>query len=588
MAVVQPVLGRRLTAAVMCAAVLLVLPATQQPVHVDSRSAAAGPWLTRLNQWRSSTGLSTLTENPTWSAGDYAHAQYMVMNDLVTHYETPGTPYYTTAGDTAARDGNIFVSSTTATGDTQAIDWWMGAPFHSMGLMDPRLSSTGFGSFRYVKSGWQMGAAVDTIRGNSFTGGTYPVYFPGSGSIEPLTQYSGNEWPDPLSACPGYSMPTGLPVFVEVGGNVATTAGPVHTITGNGVSLANCVIDSNNSSLGSYLTERGGVILVPQQPLQNGVKYTVALTVNGVPYTWSFTVGAFSTTPCTNATLSADKASPQAPGTVVTFTGTAAGCPNPEYLFYVQPPGGVWTVMRSYGGPTWSWNTSSFVPGNYLVDLWVRDNGSGVNEESYSLMSFTIGGSCAIAAVTPDKPSPQGVGAQVTFTATSTGCGTPEYLFYLQSPGTGWALMRGYGIGSWTWNTSTVPSIGNFLVDVWVRPAGSTAPYQAYSLLSYTLINAPCTGVSLTPSLPSPQVHGAVITFTATATGCSYPEYQFFLQAPGTNAGWTLVRAYGGPTWSWSTAGVASVGPYQIDVWARAVGTGVSEQAYSLMSYNLN
>jgi len=30
--------------------------------------------------------------------------------------------------------------------------------------------------------------------------------------------------------------------------------------------------------------------------LQNGVTYTVALTVNGVPYTWSFTVGLLSST----------------------------------------------------------------------------------------------------------------------------------------------------------------------------------------------------------------------------------------------------------------------------------------------------
>src|SRR5207245_2301909 len=141
------------------------------------------------------------TENTTWDAGDVAHSTYMVKNDLVTHYETAGTPYYSVAGDTAARDGNIYVSSSTATTDESAIDWWMGAPFHSMGMMDPRLTSTGFGSYRQSKSGWDMGATVDVIRGNSFSGGTYPVYFPGNGATEPLTQYSGNEWPDPLQAC---------------------------------------------------------------------------------------------------------------------------------------------------------------------------------------------------------------------------------------------------------------------------------------------------------------------------------------------------------------------------------------------------
>jgi len=50
------------------------------------------------------------------------------------------------------------------------------------------------------------------------------------------------------------------------------------------------VIDSTNPSVGSNLTSRGGVIVIPQQPLQPGVNYVVALTVNGVPYTWSFKV----------------------------------------------------------------------------------------------------------------------------------------------------------------------------------------------------------------------------------------------------------------------------------------------------------
>jgi hypothetical protein len=216
----------------------------------------------------------------------------MVKNNLITHYETPGYPYYTTDGDAAGRNGNIYVSSSTSTTDVQAIDWWMQAPFHALGMMDPRLTQTGFGSYREGMSGWSMAAAVDVLHGNSFTGGQYPVYFPGNGTSEPLRTYGGGESPDPLGYCPGYSVPTGLPVFVQVGGNVATTAGPAHTFTGNGTPLEHCVIDSNASS---NLTSRGAVIVVPRQPLQTGVNYVVTLTVNGLPYTWSFTVGNLGT-----------------------------------------------------------------------------------------------------------------------------------------------------------------------------------------------------------------------------------------------------------------------------------------------------
>jgi hypothetical protein len=218
----------------------------------------------------------------------------MVEDDLVTHYETPGEPYYTTAGDQAARNSNIEVNSTTDFTDAQAIDWWMQAPFHAMGMLDPRLLSSGFGSYRRVKSGWESGFAVDVIRGNTFTGGTVPVEFPGNGSTMPLRSYDGNEFPNPLQACPGYSAPSGLPIWIEIGGNVKTTV-TASSITTGTTQLPHCNIDGNNSALSSYLYTRGGAILIPQQPLQTGATYNVSMTVNNVVHSWSFTVGAFVT-----------------------------------------------------------------------------------------------------------------------------------------------------------------------------------------------------------------------------------------------------------------------------------------------------
>jgi hypothetical protein len=260
------------------------------PTATPCPNPASAGWLARFNFYRATAGLPPVTENALWSNGDYAHALWMIKNQVIAHSETPGTPYYTTAGNTAAQNGNISVSSTTRATNEQSIDWWMGAPFHAMGMMDPRLKTTGFGAFRQVGALWQAGFALDVIRGNSFTGGTYPVVWPGNGMSVPLRTYSGNESPDPLTACSGYTAPTGLPVFIEVGGNVATTAG-VHSFTGNGVPLAHCVIDSaHNPALSSYLVARGGVIVIPRQPLLPGVSYVVALTVNGVPHTWTFSV----------------------------------------------------------------------------------------------------------------------------------------------------------------------------------------------------------------------------------------------------------------------------------------------------------
>jgi cysteine-rich secretory family protein len=279
---------------------------TVQPIP----AAAAGTWLDRFNAWRAASNLPALTENTTWSQGDYDHSLYMVKNDQVTHYELSTLPYYTVDGDTAARNGNIEVNSSTSFTDDQSIDWWMAAPFHELGMMDPRLTQTGFGSYREVKSGWQAGFTLDVLRGNSFTGGTYPVYFPGNGSNVPLTSYNGNEFPDPLQACTGYTAPTGLPITIQVGGNVATTV-TAHAFSGNGSPLAHCVIDSNSPSVGSDLTSRGAVILIPQAPLQAGVNYSVALTVNGVPYTWSFGVNNTNTITANVCTTSVSVATTQ-------------------------------------------------------------------------------------------------------------------------------------------------------------------------------------------------------------------------------------------------------------------------------------
>src|SRR4029077_18959853 len=44
-------------------------------------------------------------------------------------------------------------------------------------------------------------------------------------------------------------------------------------------------------------------------------------------------------TPCSAVTASATPASPQLPGTAATLSGSASGCPNPRYQFWIMPPG---------------------------------------------------------------------------------------------------------------------------------------------------------------------------------------------------------------------------------------------------------
>jgi hypothetical protein len=113
-----------------------------------------------------------------------------------------------------------------------------------------------------------------------------------------------------------------LPVFVQIGGNVATSAGPIHTIVGNNAPatlLENCVLDSNSPNVGANMTYRGAVVMIPRQPLVNGVTYTVGLTVNSVPYTWQFTVGPLA--PAVLVSSISPSTGPIAGGTTVTING---------------------------------------------------------------------------------------------------------------------------------------------------------------------------------------------------------------------------------------------------------------------------
>ena len=386
--------------------------------HLASVPAASTGWLDRLNLWRQTAGLSNVVENSTYSSGDAAHSLYMVKNDLVTHYETPGVPYYTVAGDTAAKNSNIEVDSSTSFTDQQAIDWWMMAPFHAMGMMDPRLQQTGFGSYREVKSGWDAGFSLDVIHGNTFTGGQFPVYWPGNNVTEPLATYNGNEFPDPLQACPGYGAPTGLPVFIELGGNVSTTAGPVHSFTGNGVSLAHCVIDSSNAAVGSDLKARGGVIVVPQQPLQTGVTYVVALTVNGLPYTWSFTVGPFAPAPSGWESL----------GGVLTSTPAVSS----------------WGATRA--------------------DVFVRGSGNGLYQKTWNGTAWS--GWTALGGVSTSAPAATSWGANRIDVFVR---GADNQLYHRSSDGTSWSSWE--PLGGVLTSAPTVASWASGRLDVFVRGA---------------------------------------------------------------------------------------------------------------------
>ncbi|WP_376789971.1 CAP domain-containing protein [Thermoflexus sp.] len=275
------------------------------PFVLRAPTTLPAEWLSRLNAYRAMAGLPPVIEEPTWNDGCWKHARYMVKTDLITHGEDPQNPWYTREGDECGQNANVMVSANANAPDSYAIDVWMQAPFHAVGMLDPRLTRVGYGSYREADGGWQMGAALDILRGrgSSAVGVSFPIRWPGDGRVTPLRAFQVGEYPDPLASC-GYSAPTGLPILLLLGTGSLTPSVNGHALWRDGAPVEHCVFDETTyrnpdpaqQSLGrAILDGRDAVVLIPRDPLHPGSRYTVSLTVNGQAYTWSFFVASSNT-----------------------------------------------------------------------------------------------------------------------------------------------------------------------------------------------------------------------------------------------------------------------------------------------------
>lgn len=261
-----------------------------------------GPsWLATVNQYRAAANLPPVSEDAAYSNGDYLHARYAVKNNVLQHSEDPANPWYTAEGNSAADASNVAATSASSVDMGWAIQMWMEGPFHAVGILDPHLLKVGYGAYSEADGGLQSAAALNVMSGRSdivSSSVKFPISWPGNGSSVNLYQYTGGESPDPLSSCPGYSTPTGLPIILMIGSGGASPSVNAHSLTHGGTALEHCVYHGGNytNSNASYqntgqavLKARDAIVLIPRSPLSNG-DYTASITVNGTNYTWSFKV----------------------------------------------------------------------------------------------------------------------------------------------------------------------------------------------------------------------------------------------------------------------------------------------------------
>lgn len=286
--------------------------ASATPTETPEPSATPTPeepvWLSYVNHHRQLAQLPPVTENEVWSRGDALHAKYMVMNDYIGHDESPSKPYYTAEGKAAAQNGNVAGTSQADMPATFPIDMWMTGPFHMLGIINPQLLVSGFGD--YSQSGGlalqggplqfdvRYAATLDTLRGTGPLPASvrFPVRYPDEGREIPNLAYEGGESPDPLAACPGYTVPTGPPLALSLGGSAAPKVTKVSFKDAAGRELPHCWFDEvkfkTPAVAQSILARHHSVIVMPRSPLTPGAQYTLSITSGGTAHAWSFRAGA--------------------------------------------------------------------------------------------------------------------------------------------------------------------------------------------------------------------------------------------------------------------------------------------------------
>ncbi len=251
--------------------------------------------------------LPSVSEGSNLSPGCQAHAQYQLLNNVLSHSEEEGDLGYSAEGDLSAAVSGVS-GNDNPTGIQTVMFNTVTAPFHGMGLLDPLLRAVGIGhvSDNTLPAGQlRSSTVIDTrsVRFSTLPGGvTLPLTWPRPGATINVTSYDGLELPDPLAGL-DWATPSGCPLYVFVADipNVSSA-----TLVRQGVGEVivahfdqNTYInpDPGEQAAGRQeLAFRRCIVMLPEQPLVPGAQYTATLVHNGSPISWTFSVAPTTTT----------------------------------------------------------------------------------------------------------------------------------------------------------------------------------------------------------------------------------------------------------------------------------------------------
>jgi hypothetical protein len=277
--------------------------------------------------------------------------------------------------------------------------------------------------------------------------------------------------------------------------------------------------------------------------------------------------------------ITSSPALPVVAWTTVTFSASASPDVGADYAFW-RYEGAGFTLVQPYSArSTYTWMPTSGDVGPHSLQVWVRRAGSTAAYDAWNGMTFTVGPQPAPTVVSFGSGAPALVGGSSTWTAVATGGNGPlQYQFWKTRAGA-WTLAQDYSFSNtYTW-TPTAADLGPNSLQVWVRNAGSAAPYDAYRGATFEVRQPdPVRFTGVTTNAPASGPTGQRLSWTAQATGGIEPlVYQFWRRDPD---GWRLVRDYStSPTYAW-IPGASDVGEHVLQVWARPASSTASYEAW--------
>lgn len=298
-------------------AVASVAPLDPAAADLTDDGSKKGVWLVELNKWREIAGLAAVGENADLSKGCENHARYLVENgpqdpaafaeyavtvDSGAHTEDRGRRWYTIAGAEAAEGGKpvdgVARAADVVFGANEFDDVmaWLVPPFHRFALLAPWAQIAGYGSFRVD----QRRSATVVVRGRAIGAvPNVPIMFPPDETTFPSGAMTLPEWPNSLTSCRGYEMPSGLPITLQTGQPFRIKSASIRDMT-SGTKIDSCAFDGSTYTNPDAVAQghgrdllnfNGAVIVIPRHPLTPGHRYGVEIKTRRKDFTWIFAIG---------------------------------------------------------------------------------------------------------------------------------------------------------------------------------------------------------------------------------------------------------------------------------------------------------